>query len=86
MTDEPKLLQVYSLDVWGNEDDGFEVNAEYRTGITLLKDMSDDYYYRQIREYYPNIGNFEIQWANEDWACLYCRKTGKPLLQLRGDL
>lgn len=79
-------LQVCSLDVWGNENDGFEVNNVFQTGIDLLKDMSEDYYYRQIREYFPGIGNFHIEWADEDWACIYDNKTSKPLLQLRGDL
>lgn len=30
--------KLISLDVWGNEDDGFEVNAAYHTGITLSID------------------------------------------------
>ncbi len=82
---EANKLQVCSLDVWGNEDDGFEVNNVFRTGIDLLPEMDEAYYYKQIREYFPAIPQFEINWSDESWADVDDKKTGKPLLQIRGD-
>lgn len=74
-----KELAVCSLDVWGNEEDGFEVNQSYSTGVTVLADMSDDYYYRQIREHFNPRGAFKIEWQDESNADVSDKATGRPL-------
>lgn len=79
-----KMLDVCSLDVWGNEDDGFEVNCQYRTGVTVLADMDDDYYYRQIREYFNPRHAFRIEWVDENWADVTEKDTGRPLFHIMG--
>jgi hypothetical protein len=76
-------LQVCSLDVWGNEDDGFDVNATYATGVTVLPDMDDDYYYRQVREHFPHLPAFRIEWLDEHLADVTEAKTGKPLFVIQ---
>jgi len=75
-------LDVCTLDVWGNDNDGFEVNGEYRSGITVLGGMDDDYYYRQIRNYFPHLPPFGIEWDDENYARVDSRR-GKPLLTIR---
>lgn len=59
------------------------MNCSYSSGITLLHDMEDEYYYRQLREYFPHIPKFEIVWSDADYADVNCRKTGKPLLVMQ---
>ena len=76
-------LDVCTLDVWGNEDDGFEVNCAYRSGVTLLPGMDDDYYYRELRNYFEHLPPFEIEWLDDSFADVICRKTGRPLLQVQ---
>ena len=73
-------LEIHSLDVVGSEDDGYEINCSYPTGITLLANMEDDYYYRLLREYYPHLPSKHIAWDDEANAVVFCRKTNKPLL------
>ena len=83
MAETHNELLICSLDVWGNEEDGYEVNAAYSTGITLLAEMDDEYYYRQVRNYFPHLPPFEIKWQDEKTADIDCRKTGKPLLNIQ---
>ena len=76
-------INVLSLDVWGNEEDGYEVNNQFRTGIDLLADMDDAYYYRQLREYFEWLPPFEIKWDAENSGQVIDRHNGKPIFELR---
>jgi hypothetical protein len=37
------LYEILAIDVWGNSRDGYEINAQYRTGVTFeCPDDADD--------------------------------------------
>ena len=75
-------LMIYTLDVWGNEDDGFEVNNMFSSGISLLKDQNDAYYSRMLTKYFPLIGKFTIVWSDDGYAEVNCSTTNEPLLTI----
>jgi len=39
---KPEVWEVKSLDVWGNEEDGYEVNQEFKAGKIEIPAMLDD--------------------------------------------
>jgi hypothetical protein len=73
-----------SYDVWGNSDDGYEVNAAYPTSVvyrlsleasneTILKTVWDD-----------DANEVEIEsYSNEDTIYFVSKDDGKPLGEIR---
>lgn len=89
-TGELARFRVWSLDVWGNEDDGFDVNDRASVGyITLAEDMTS----RQILEALEEagflktgsaaVGMVDGEW---DYTLNVCKtRTQWPWLQLERD-
>lgn len=78
---------IRSLDVWGNEKDGYEVNQSYNTGleIEVAEDCSDTDLQNAVGEHYPTIKRMKVSFdgdgdlINIDHAT---RRCTKPLLTL----
>lgn len=87
------VYEVISLDVWGNEKDGFEINAAYTTGreVELPENPSLDETLKALRaagEFDRTAHTKTIAWSPEvehgsEELTVIRRKTGKPLLTLR---
>lgn len=86
------IYDVISLDVWGNEKDGFEINNAYHTGRTVALPVNPtlDQTLRALRaagEFDRTAHRRTIAWSpevehgSEDLTVIR-RKTGKPLLTL----
>jgi hypothetical protein len=76
--------QILSLDVWGNEKEGFEINAAYSTGRTYEIDFENDY---QIIKTLFVAGEIAYHDAididgNERMLHLSDIESGRPILQL----
>ena len=82
-------FQVWSLDVWGNETDGFDVNDRAKVGtIDLVDDCPDmevidalvdagiAYAARDVRH------SPSVEWDDENTAMIYAPRTGKPLFEI----
>ena len=80
-------FRVWTLDVWGNKRDGFEVNDRSERGRVVLPIDSTD---RQIigtlkqRGYLRkglHVNSFEIEW-DENGYSIDWKNSSEPLLQL----
>ena len=87
-TTEQKVSQwrFYSYDVWGNEDEGYEVNDVFRTSSVF--DIPDDATDEQILEIieakkYVEIDNNVMA---DDIIYFQSSNTGKPLGEIRKEL
>jgi hypothetical protein len=82
-----KIWKLYSLDVWGNAKEGYEVNDRYHLDnlelsdnatekelVKILKSM--DYLKKTVK-----MKQLKIDW-DEDYTTIDSAKTGKPLFQL----
>jgi hypothetical protein len=78
--------QVLELDVWGNEEDGFDVNDVYRTHIKIECDFEDDdsiLIALKNAGYLPNYTVDELQIVgDENFLSINDDDSWKPLLQL----
>jgi len=78
----------YTYDVWGNEEDGFEVNETFRRGsIQLPANADEDAILPALRKAgYLSSGatkrTVEVDWGDEGWIELTIAKNGKPLGRL----
>lgn len=82
-------ILINQLDVWGNEEDGFEINDVY--GLVGVLEVADDCTDQDIIDalisqdfIYP--GQYEIDdFFNSEYffANLVMKHNGKPLLQLK---
>lgn len=83
-------FNLIDLDVWGNEHEGWEVNAAYRTGFSVdltLKQWEDDHY---LLEYVIKTGYLtakarefvEIDCDGGSILTFIDSRDGKPLYQL----
>ncbi len=72
-------FRIYRYDVWGNEEDGYEVNDTYRT--SEIYELCANWTDKQVIAAIEGRG-IEISWLDED-TCLISTKTGKPLGELR---
>ena len=81
--------ELISYDVWGNDDDGYEVNQSYYTGQTVILDP--DLYDDQITDlliiqgliYESSRGRITYDGDAEYSLYAECNDTGKPLFELR---
>lgn len=90
-----KRYHVISLDVWGNEDDGFEVNDRHRIGWVEVDDTSDEAMLDALRDaHFLNAqcrlgdkGRFRVRfdWSDETWCQIEQSSNGYPLLQLEAE-
>ena len=92
--------RVLSLDVWGNEDDGFEVNAAYKTSVKIR--LSDDAQDKDILRALEDAGAlwradelkekpltelFEVEDGDlESYTTVSDTDNSKPLIQFMPEL
>lgn len=86
--EKPKKYDVLTLDVWGNEEDGFEVNNASRAGSITIPAMSNE---EDILKLLKNDGYLEssvrpnhisIESSDDNFIEINAAKNGEPLLQL----
>jgi len=73
-----------SYDVWGNQDEGWEVNAAYPTSVVyrLSEDASDEAILKTIWE--DDAGKVELEWSSvEDTIFFSAKETSEPLGEIR---
>lgn len=81
------FVQIYDLDVWGNEEEGFEVNDVYKGDIFEVPDnYTDNDLFNILKDqgFLKNYVRFEdIEFVeNEGFTELFDAVTGEPLWQL----
>jgi hypothetical protein len=79
-------FQVVELDVWGNSEDGYDVNDVYVTDevITITEDATDKEIGDWLREHlYPNLPAITIDGDYEFSLYIDAEEDGMPLLELR---
>ena len=87
-----RTLHVVSLDVWGNEIDGYEVNSAYYTGIDITCDIESDQDIitsLQVGEGFlsdkANIDTITIDGDPDFMITVDDTETGYPLYQLHAN-
>lgn len=84
--EEPQIVwQVWSLDTWGNEEDGWEVN-DRRRAFTFKCDSQNEQdiqkaFEQALRENGYKVIKFEYDWYYEDACGVNNYKTGQYLFQ-----
>lgn len=83
------MWEAITYDVWGNEDDGYEVNAAYTTGrIYEIDDYEDDDAIIKALtdggEIYGDLDREDID-IDGDEHVLYINYKGWPAMELRRD-
>jgi hypothetical protein len=83
-------FEVINYDVWGNEDEGFEVNNAFKTGkfITLYENMTDDEIIERLKEKdfvhdWVTIDSVEISGEFDHSLQVTAKENGKPLFELQ---
>lgn len=84
----PTTWNVHSLDVWGNEDDGFEVNNEFKAGtVELPYGATDEELLKIFKEDHLEANvtlksvSFDEQ-SSEGFFVIENKKTGEPLFHV----
>lgn len=83
-----KTWRVYSLDVWGNQRDGFEVNDRCNVGtIELPEDATDKQIIRaMVEQGYLRSSRFHFAIDGDDMMMdIDHEPTGRPLYSLERD-
>lgn len=81
-------FEIITLDVWGNEEEGFEVNDLHRTGdfITITEEATDaDIIVALVVAGYVNekyISAVQLDWLDDGFIEVNSNATGKPVYQL----
>lgn len=73
-----------SYDVWGNSEDGWDVNAAYPTSVVyrLSEDATDETILKTIWE--DDADKVEIEsWSSDQCVYFTCKETGEPLGEIR---
>lgn len=81
-----KVFQFRSYDVWGNEDDGYDINDIISCGIFILendaKEGTEKAWKKAIRESVFNHGarvRFNVEWLDETMIEITMKKDGFPV-------
>ena len=80
--------EILSLDAWGNDIEGFEVNQSYSTGIIVRiadTDKESDILAKVKNAYFAenvSVDSLEVT-ENSFEISIASKKSGQPLLQLR---
>lgn len=86
MTDESNTWEFISYDLWGNEEDGFVVNAAYTTGrVYEIDDESDTGVIRFLRDndfMDENVDEMDVD-VDGDEDVIYINYKGWPALEFR---
>lgn len=73
-----------SYDVWGNSEDGWEVNASYTTSVVyrISEDATDETILKTIWE--DDADKVELEWLSENDTIFFtAKKTSEPLGEIR---
>jgi hypothetical protein len=78
--------RLYTYDLWGNEEDGWEVNDVFQKSTTL--ELSAEPTDAEVSEALASAcecstENVDVDQADEDTIYLTDDRTGKPLAELR---
>lgn len=80
-------LNVYSLDIWGNRKDGYEVNDTYHVGSINVPSDSNRAILAELREHgwltLASKGKVLVEWTNDECYHVLQASTRKPLFELR---
>lgn len=81
-----KTWKVYTLDVWGNPSEGYEVNDRSKVGTIETSDEATD------AEIWANlieagiakgsISHADFDWLDESYLCINDKRDGMPVFQL----
>lgn len=76
-------FRVYALDVWGNSEDGYEVNDCIATDNII--ELSDDWTPKDIAEQIMEDRTIRLSIEGDEDFTLYVdrEKDGRPLVELR---
>ena len=78
--------RVFTLDVWGNEEDGFDVNDRWPAGEIETSDEPTDaeVWCRLLEAGIARglISDGEFDWCDEALLCVSEAATGRPVFQL----
>ncbi len=81
-----KTWHVFTLAVWGNEEDGFDVNDRCPAGkIETSDEPTDAEVWACLLEAgiaHGLITDGEFDWCDEALLCINEKKTGRPVFQL----
>ena len=77
--------RVYTYDLWGNDDDGFEVNDVFRTSLIIAfgRDFSDALIVKKIRKLFSKKLFARFFETEGDENTIYANYKGCPLCELR---
>jgi len=75
---------VCTLDVWGNENDGFEVNDSFKVGtINLYAVSTDEQILNAISLLGYNVEGLEIEdYSDNSFIAISEKETGKPVFNI----
>jgi len=75
--------RVYSYDLWGNEEDGYEVNDVMETNVVINVNFSKDdrHIVRQVKNKYIRYKDYTVD--GEEGYCLYVNYKDVPYCELR---
>ena len=80
--------ELYSYDVWGNEEDGYEVNDSYKIGKIELEDTEDNSIIEALKQFgflkdHALTSDFTIDGENEYTLYVNGEKNNYPYCELR---
>lgn len=82
-------FKVWTLDMWGEREGGFEENDRYLAGaITVADDATDETVWRSLVDAsiaQGSVSDVTFEWSDSDWCNIDSYRTGMPLFQLTGD-
>jgi hypothetical protein len=77
-----RAWKVWGLDVWGNEEDGYDVNDRYDHGIIcIIDEPTDEEILKAVDLDYRNPSKFDID-GDDGYLHIERVRDGRPLLQL----
>lgn len=82
---------INHFDVWGNEDDGYEVNDSSSVGTIELDDDANDDELIAVLIHAGHVvkgcssSDFRIEWSDDTWCEIEEAARGYPLFALRAE-
>lgn len=77
---------IHHYDVWGNSDDGYEVNDSSSVGyVTVRDDVTDAGLWCALKDAYIAVGDYhdaDINWNGLETVFINYAVDGKPLFTL----
>lgn len=88
MIDLKKATQyrLYTYDVWGNQNDGWDVNRTYKSAWTISKSIYDELGDEELTQKIEHILGIECQIdrnCSDDTVIYFSSEQGEPVCELR---